>query len=882
MGISPPIARPLAIASVMALVATLAWQPKSGSPPDAGDAPTLRLPDTAKPIRYRASLEIDPAARTFHGHVEIDVSVRRATDVLWLNGQDLTIARATLLRDGAAGTALAVTTLPRNFIALRGEVPPGDATLVIDYTGVQDVGRFAGMRRSPDAGDDYVVTHFEPIGARRVFPSFDEPAFKVPWQLELTVPAGNAAFTNTAVESERALPDGRTRVRFRPTAPLPSYLIALAVGPFDTVDAGSSRAGVAMRIVVPRGRGGDARYAAGEVGKVLAALEDYTGVPYPYDKLDHIVVPGSASDGAMEHPGLITYGPQFLLIPDSESAAARHHHVGIVTHELAHQWFGNLVTTAWWDDLWLNEAFATWLTPKAIEASHPAMDGGIEPVVIRRGALAADSLTSARQIRQPITTESDMRGAFDGITYLKGATVIRMFEHWIGRDVFQRAARRYLAAHAHDTATAANFLAALDAETGRPIGAAFATFLDQPGVPMIDMELRCPADQPVTLGLAQRRFAPATQAASAATWQVPVCVRIAGEREARCTLLSGATGEIALGDRCPQWIIPNAGGVGYYLSRLPAQALARLLDAGWNELSRVERISLVSDVSMLIEGGHTDLGVLLAILPRLGASDDPYLVHIVVERLWRLAALVAGDQREAFARVVRDTVGTHGARLGWVAKPDEPVADAELRGWLMALLAVHGREPVARDQANTLTRQWLADTNAVPESLWVPVLATAVRTNPREAFQALVDRLPAETNRIALTAMYSALREVPDRELQASAFAMVLDGDPIAPEKIGLLRTTSQPVELQLARFEFLRSHADELARRLPRDLLGVLVATVCDANHRDTVAAHLATLATIPEIGERAIKQAVESMDLCIARRAAQEPVLARYLAGR
>jgi alanyl aminopeptidase len=255
---------------------------------------------------------------------------------------------------------------------------------------------------------------------------------------------------------------------------------------------------------------------------------------------------------------------------------------------------------------------------EGIEASHPAMDGEIEPVVIRRGALAADSLTTARQIRQPITTESDMRGAFDGITYLKGATVIRMFEHWIGRDVFQRAARRYLAAHAHDTATAADFLAALDAETGRQLGAAFATFLDQPGVPMIDMELRCPADQPATLGLAQLRFGPATQAASAATWQVPVCVRIAGEHEARCTLLSGGTGEIALGDRCPQWIIPNAGArlpvalpPGARACWMPAERASRSSESRWSATSHADR------------RWHTDPAVARVCRDRRG--DDPYL-----------------------------------------------------------------------------------------------------------------------------------------------------------------------------------------------------------------------------------------------------------------
>src|SRR5512140_558637 len=445
--------------------------PGSAPPVVHAPPPVLRLPDDAAPRRYRASLEIDPSATSFAGHIEIDVTIKHAVDAVWLNAHELDIARAVLRRDGR-DLPLAVQAQPRNFVALAGAVPGGDATLVLDYTGKQAYGRPQGLGRYVDAGDDYAVTHFEPNGARRVFPCFDEPSFKVPWQLTVTVPAGRTAFTNTAVTTRDALPDGRQRFAFAATRPLPSYLIAVAVGPYETVDAGRSRTGVPMRIVVPHGRGGDARIAAAEVGKILAALEDYTGIPYAYDKLDHIVVPGTPM-GAMEHPGLITYGSRWLLIRDGEGATARQGQVSIVAHELAHQWFGNLVTNAWWDDLWLNEAFASWLGPRTIEAVHPAMDGATERVKARVDALAADVQPSARRIRQPIVDEADMRAAFDGITYAKGATVIAMFERWLGPDVFRTGARTYLAAHADGNATAADFLAALAKITDKPVAAAF-------------------------------------------------------------------------------------------------------------------------------------------------------------------------------------------------------------------------------------------------------------------------------------------------------------------------------------------------------------------------------------------------------------------------
>jgi alanyl aminopeptidase len=858
--------------------------PGEAAAPAAGAAPTLRLPGDAAPLAYRASLEVDPAATSFGGHIEIDVDVKRDLDQLWLNAQALTIEKA-VLRRGGVETPLVAAAQPRNFVALRGAVPAGSATLVIDYKGVQDVGLSNGMGRYTDSGDWYVVTHFEPSDARRVFPSFDEPAFKVPWQLDLTVPAGMTGLTNTSVEREETLPDGRRRFRFRQTRPLPSYLIAIAVGPFETVDAGATRTGVPTRIVVPRGRAGDARSAAAEVGKVLAYLEDYTGIPYGYDKLDHVAVPGTQR-GAMEHPGLVTYGPRWLLIREGESVAALRGQVGIVAHELAHQWFGNLVTTAWWDDLWLNEAFATWLTPKTIAALYPQMDGAVEPVSARAVALAADSLATARQIRQPITVDADMRAAFDRITYSKGATVIRMFERWIGPEAFQKAARDYLRAHADKNATGADFLAALDraAEGKQGVGAAFATFLDQPGVPLVAMELRCQAGGQASLALSQSRYAPAGAAPSTGQplWQVPICVAVPDGkgRKTHCTLLTQATGELPLGEGCPAWVLPNVDGAGYYLSKLAAEPLAALLDRGWARLSQVERLAALGDLEILVDGGQVELGALLALLPRLGRGDA-HVLDVAIKRLDKLAPFAT--DRDAFARLVRATLGPAGKRIGWLPRRKEKMAEARLRGDLMSLLAVEGQDPAARSRAVALARDWLADHRKVPESLWTPVLQSAVRAAGPEMVPALRARLRDEPDRIAQRAIYQALAKTIDRDLQRQNLELTLAVDPIPPEMVQLL---SAPIEIegQLGLAAFVRTNADELLRRLPEDYRGALInAAVCDAGQRDEMATFMKEkLATIPRVGPRPVNQKIEWMDQCIARRAAHESALAAFLAAK
>ncbi|HKE17049.1 MAG TPA: ERAP1-like C-terminal domain-containing protein, partial [Kofleriaceae bacterium] len=521
------------------------------------------------------------------------------------------------------------------------------------------------------------------------------------------------------------------------------------------------------------------------------------------------------------------------------------------------------------------------------EKLYPDMDADLEPINTRETALANDSLASARRIRQPITAEADMGAAFDRITYSKGATVIRMFERWIGPDRFQKAARAYLHAHADGNATAADFLAALDHEMGdKPVGAAFATFLDQPGVPVIAMELSCPSGGPASLELAQSRHVPAGAApvSGEQRWQVPICVAVpdGGKRETHCTLLTEATGELALGKTCPAWVAPNVDGAGYYLSSLAPEQLKALLERGWARLPRGERLALLTDLDILVDGGKADLGAVLALLPRLGTSGDPYLLEEAVTRLDRLARFVAPDQQDSFARLVRDTVGRAGKRIGWSPRPHEKLAEARLRGRLMPLLAVEGQDRAARARAVALAHQWTADHHKVPESLWGPVLTAAVRADAKAVVPDLLARVAEEPDRVAQRAIYQAVAMGQDAELQGKALGLLLTADPVPPEMVQLL-TFPPDIERQASLFDFVREHADDLLRRLPEDYQRTLVVNVCDPGRREQVASFLKSkLEPLPKIGTLSVTQKVESMDQCIARRATQAPALAAFLSGR
>ncbi|HLK45193.1 MAG TPA: M1 family metallopeptidase, partial [Acidimicrobiales bacterium] len=343
---------------------------------------------------------------------------------------------------------------------------------------------------------------------------FDEPGFKIPFAVTLVVPSGDQAIANTPeVERSPAAAAGATRVRFAPTPPLPSYLVAFAVGPLDVVRAADVPPNpvrpkpLPLRGVAVKGRGGELAYALGHAGELLSMLETYFGVPYPFEKLDLLAVPQLS--GAMENPGAVTFDEPLLLFdPKTAPLRQRLDYAMVVAHELSHQWFGDLVTMAWWDDTWLNESFAEWMGYKVAQQWEPALRADLDFAEGTQSAIGTDSLVSARQVRQPIASADDIENAFDDTTYKKGGAVISMFERWLGPEVFQKGVRAHMARHRFATASADDFLAALSDAAGRDVAAPYRTFLDQPGVPFVEAALVCDGGAPPRLHLRQSRFLP--------------------------------------------------------------------------------------------------------------------------------------------------------------------------------------------------------------------------------------------------------------------------------------------------------------------------------------------------------------------------------------
>ena len=549
--------------------------------------PRLRLDDRATPLAYTWRVAIDPGEPRFEGEVRITLRIHRATPVVWMNATRLDIDAAEF-RQGERIVTVRTLAGGEDFVGFEAEGEPfaeGDAVATIRYRGPIDPLATRGLFRQQEGGDWYVVSQFEALSARRAVPCFDEPGWKTPWRLTIDAPSANQVVSNTPEETAAGAParQGWRRHAFAASNPLPTYLVALGVGPFDIVEGGSAgMKPTRLRYFAPKGRGSEMRWAREVTPPLLEILERYFGSEYPYQKLDIVTIPQTVNFGAMENAGMITYAAQLVLAkPHEESVVQRRRFASVNAHEMAHQWFGNLVTPAWWDDIWLNEAFATWMAAKTIREYRPQWEAGWSPAYARRHALEADRLASARRVHNPVVVKNDVEGAFDDITYQKGSEVLAMFEAWLGTERFRDGVRAYLKQYAWGNATSEDFFRAIGAASGRTgeALAAFKAFVDQAGAPLIDLSLECSGAP--ALALSQQRFRPAGSAAADAQWMTPACFRypMNGKVAQQCAEVRNGSQEIALSEaaECPAWAMGNAQGAGHYVTRYDADSLKRLV-----------------------------------------------------------------------------------------------------------------------------------------------------------------------------------------------------------------------------------------------------------------------------------------------------------------
>ncbi|MFT3694825.1 MAG: M1 family metallopeptidase [Kofleriaceae bacterium] len=852
--------------------------PPPPAPPPPIEVPKLRLPKLFVPESYAAKLTIDPAKPEFGGHVEITGKIPSPTRLIWLHGQNLKIASATV-----NGAALRVTQRDDKLqLEPDATLPAGDAKLVFEYTGAIDAVGGDGMFVQTLEGQPYIYSQFESLDARRVFPCFDEPDVKVPWQVTLAAPKGLVAVANAPLAKESD--DGKLHVfEFEPTKPLPSYLIAFGVGPFEIVDAGKSASGTPLRIVVPHGRVDEAKFAAQSLPKMISNLEAWFGTPFPFQKLDLLVKPTEGSWGAVENAGLITVAAQYVLMGPKPAPSQKFKFVDTVTHESAHQWFGDYVTLAWWDDTWLNEGFAQWIEYRLDAQFDPSFKASYV-AALRSNALEFDRLTTARRIRQPIETQDEIANAFEGITYVKGASLLSTFEHYVGEAKFQEAVRAYLQARAYGNATSADFVGAVSKVADRDLASAFASLLDQSGVPELKLTVSCEGKPKLTI--AQRRFVPAGSkpAEESKPWTLPVCVAYDdhGKRAESCTMLDAPSVDIKLA-ACPAWVMSNVDGVGYYMTDYTEKQAVALRDRAWSQLEWEEREAAFVDIAVSAQSasreGSTKLPLAIAtsLVPKM-LEGDRMAVFIAQRFVDAVDAFVAPDQFAKFEAWLKKTYGARANRLGLVAKDTDTLTTEALRSTFV-LEAAHGRDPQLVKKAVELAAKW----KTVPEAARQLVLTIALDNDPALAAK-LVAELKDETDPQQRVTIITALGSANEPRVLATALPLLLDPAFDIHDLWPLLWSYTR--EGPRAAFEaFYREHKDDIEKRWPAEpnavkptLLARMYARACDPKRRDE-------LVTLMEPikhqvgGERAVAQQTEWLDQCIATRTALEPELRDWL---
>jgi alanyl aminopeptidase len=875
-----------------ALTAVCALAACALAPDAVADAPpTGHLPDAAIPLSYALKLTVDPRTPRFSGQVRIHVKLTATLDHLWLHASDITVAKITVL-DAARHAHDATLTVrdPSGVaqVAFGATLPAQEIDLVIDYSAAFNA-KLQGLYKVSVGADAYAVTQMEPTSARYAFPSFDEPRFKTPFTVTLTVPKDEVAVANTRPTQERPSADGRWKtLTYATTKPLPTYLIAVAVGPWDVLDGPTIAPNsvrhqpIALRGIGPRGTGPQFKWILDQTPMIVKYYEEYTSQPYPFDKLDLLGAPDFGA-GAMENAGLIIFRDALLRIDANSSASTYRTAFNVNAHEIAHQWFGDLVTVPWWNDIWLNEAFATWAQGKATVDLEPTYSGDLARLESTLGAMRSDSLLSARRIRQPISNFGDIQTAFDGITYQKGAAVLRMFEEWLGEDTYRAAMREYLAAHAYGSGSADDLIATIAKVSGKgeALSKAMHSLLDQPGIPLVHTALSC-ANGTATLTLRQSRFLPyGVVDPGHPQWSLPLCVRF--ERGAssatQCFLLDRPQREFPVEGGCANSYLPNANASGYYRFATPAGNLAALR-ADLQALSAPEQVIYADAVSSTFIEGESTPGDVLDAMPTLAASPTPQVATALFERFaWIREYLGTATTRPAMDAYAAKLYGARAEALGLHRLPADSDATTQLRVRLIEFLAFTTRDPATRAALNTQGRLGLGlagatgvDLSRIDADIRGAALKVAVQDSGEPAFKAVLGELAVNHQTRERYDLLAALGATHDPRLgeQARDFG-VTPAVAVGELRYLYLGNVGEP-ENVAAFWQWLVTHYDALASRLPDQFQPAIISwsavNRCSAPQADELRNWFTP--RLPHIigGDRVLAQSLEAITQCSALR--------------
>jgi aminopeptidase N len=757
----------------------------------AAPANRMILPDDVVPAAYRIAITPHAAESTFDGRVEIDVDVRRRTNRIELDSAELEIAGASLDAEPIAPRMALDAKRQRAAFTFAHPLSVGRHVLRIAYSGRindQATGLFHLDHDTPQGPVRSLFTMFEDSDARRFVPSWDEPARRATFELTVTVPAALTAIGNMPIASTEALPGDLKRVRFAKTPPMSTYLLFFGLGDFERVHRDVD--GVDVGVVVKRGDSAQAAYALEAAARLLPYYNAWFGTPYPLPKLDMVAgAGGSVTFGAMENWGALFYFERDLLVDDKRASEDDRRRVfETVAHEVAHQWFGNLVTMAWWDDLWLNEGFASWMEVKAVEQLHPEWTGWANVAGEKQRAMDIDARRGTHPVIMHIDDVSQAEGAFDTITYAKGSQVVRTLEAWQGDDTFRDGVRRYIARHAYGNTVTEDLWKALDVDTPRPVGAIARDLTLQAGVPLVtELGARCTDGRTVVM-LAQSQFS--IDAPRVARWRVPVKVAVLGGGQTRA-VVDGARPQAVTVPGCGPLVV-NAGQSTYARVRYSAAGLAALVPA-FGRLGVDDQLGLLADTQALALAGRLPMGELLALMAGVPPSrGNPAVAQLLVAQLQDLDRLHDGlPSQTAFRAWARSVLAPFLAELGWDVRDGESGDVRTLRVALIEALGDFGDARVLADvdQAFAKVLEQHDSLDADHREAVLSVVATRADARSWEQLHGLALAAGSELEKAE---GYERLAKARDPALAQRALALAISGEPPTTVASRVLRTVGQ------------------------------------------------------------------------------------------
>lgn len=868
-----------------------------------------RLPVTAVPDRYDLTFVPDLKNATFTGSETISVRLTQPGRSIVLNAAEITFRRAGVTQEDR--TQEAVVTLDENkeqaTLTFPAPLAAGPATIRIEYSGILN-DKLRGFYLSRTRLRNYATTQLESTDARRAFPSFDEPSLKAVFDISVVADKGDTAISNGRIVSDTPGPgDDKHTLKFSTTKKMSTYLVALAVGDFQCNEG--EEGGIPIRVCGTPDKKPLGVLALRYAKEILKFYNDYYGIRYPFEKLDILGLPDFEA-GAMENTGAIFYRETLLFVDEKNSSVdSRVAVYDVLAHEMAHQWFGDLVTMKWWDNIWLNEGFATWMSGKPLQALHPEWNGALSAVGATNGALVSDALLNTHPIRMKAETPDEINELFDTISYEKGAAVLRMIEAYVTPEVFRRGVNAYLRKFEYGNATAEDFWNTIASASLRPVNQIMPTFVNQPGEPLVSIRSRCveppaapapkarkgrkarrviKAEPRTEITVSQQRFLAAPGPAVAGKngadplWLIPVCIK-PEEGKSFCQIFSRREETVRVAG-CSSWVFANSNAVGYYRTKYDDDGLKNLSQALMERLTPAERISLVNDQVALTKAGQQRIGATLDLVSSLNHDTEFSMVDSYAAALDQIGDYVAvGEQRAAYQAWIRSNFRPMLAKVGWEPAPGDTDDIRQLRAVLVSLLGKVGEDPEVIGHALELARRYLKDPNALDASLAGDVLSLAARNGDAALFEQYVGAMGSVNSPEQFYAVAGALSRFRDpklveRVLESSVSDTVRNQDAASLIASELRNRENQPVA-----WAWVKAHWPEVEKKITMSSGSTIVNATnrfCEADARDDVqqfftAHHVAS-------ADRTLKQSVERMNTCIRFRESQQANLAAWLKER